>query len=187
MKSKHSSDKTKKRAENIAQEIGSVHSEVEIDDICEGFIKIGDVVIKQRPRFESEGGNMREDLALQNLQARSRMILSYYLSQMYPTKYKLPSFLLVLASANLDESLRGYVTKYDCSSADINPIGGFSKVDLRKFLYWCHDARKIGSVVEILGAAPTAELRPTASGGKAQEDEEEMGLSYKELSLFGRL
>jgi len=130
---------------------------------------------------------MREDLALQNLQARSRMILSYYLSQMYPTKYKLPSFLLVLASANLDESLRGYVTKYDCSSADINPIGGFSKVDLRKFLYWCHDARKIGSVVEILGAAPTAELRPTASGGKAQEDEEEMGLSYKELSLFGRL
>jgi len=33
MKSKHSSDKTKKRAENIAQEIGSVHSEVEIDDM----------------------------------------------------------------------------------------------------------------------------------------------------------
>ncbi len=25
-------------------------------------------------------------------------------------------------------SLRGYLTKYDCSSADINPIGGISKV-----------------------------------------------------------
>ena len=32
-------------------------------------------------------------------------------------------YLLVLGSANVDESLRGYMTKYDCSSADINPIG----------------------------------------------------------------
>ncbi len=29
---------------------------------------------------------------------------------------------------------RGYLTKYDCSSADINPIGGISKEDLRRFL-----------------------------------------------------
>ena len=30
-------------------------------------------------------------------------------------------------------SLRGYMTKYDCSSADLNPIGGISKTDLRSF------------------------------------------------------
>ena len=30
-------------------------------------------------------------------------------------------------------SLFGYMTKYDCSSADINPIGGISKRDLRGF------------------------------------------------------
>ena len=29
----------------------------------------------------------------------------------------------MLGSANVDEGLRGYLTKYDCSSADINPIG----------------------------------------------------------------
>lgn len=34
-----------------------------------------------------------------------------------------PGGLLVLGSANVDEALRGYMTKYDCSSADINPIG----------------------------------------------------------------
>ena len=28
--------------------------------------------------------------------------------------------LLVLGSANVDEALRGYMTKYDCSSADLN-------------------------------------------------------------------
>ena len=36
-------------------------------------------------------------------------------------------FMLVLGSANVDECLRGYLTKYDCSAADINPIGGISK------------------------------------------------------------
>jgi hypothetical protein len=30
--------------------------------------------------------------------------------------------------------LRGYMTKYDCSSADINPIGSISKNDLRRFI-----------------------------------------------------
>ncbi len=43
-------------------------------------------------------------------------------------------FVLVLGSSNLDEALRGYCTKYDCSSADINPIGSFSKEDLKTFL-----------------------------------------------------
>ena len=42
--------------------------------------------------------------------------------------------LLVLGSSNVDECLRGYMTKYDCSSADVNPIGGFSKTDLRALL-----------------------------------------------------
>lgn len=34
-------------------------------------------------------------------------------------------------------SLTGYFTKYDCSSADINPIGGVSKMDLKCFLQYC--------------------------------------------------
>lgn len=33
--------------------------------------------------------------------------------------------------------LRGYMTKYDCSSADLNPIGGISKTDLRTFILYC--------------------------------------------------
>jgi len=39
--------------------------------------------------------------------------------------------LLVLGSANVDEALRGYYTKYDCSAADLNPIGGVNKRDLK--------------------------------------------------------
>lgn len=36
--------------------------------------------------------------------------------------------------------LRGYYTKYDCSAADINPIGGISKVDLKRFIHWAGTA-----------------------------------------------
>ncbi len=66
-------------------------------------------------------------------QARSRMVLSYLFAQLVPWSQGGIGSLLVLGSANVDESLRGYFTKYDCSSADINPIGGISKTDLRSF------------------------------------------------------
>ena len=45
-------------------------------------------------------------------------------------------FLLVIGTGNVDEALRGYMTKYDCSSADINPIGGISKGDLSKMIHY---------------------------------------------------
>jgi len=44
--------------------------------------------------------------------------------------------LLVLGTSNICEGLRGYMTKYDCSSADLNPIGGINKSDLKRFLRW---------------------------------------------------
>ena len=39
----------------------------------------------------------------------------------------------------LPPSLVGYCTKYDCSSADLNPIGGISKKDLRTFILYTID------------------------------------------------
>ena len=52
-----------------------------------------------------------------------RMVLAYMLAQLMPWTRGRRGFLLVLGTANVDESLRGYLTKYDCSSADLNPIG----------------------------------------------------------------
>lgn len=43
-------------------------------------------------------------------------------------------------------SLTGYFTKYDCSSADINPIGGISKTDLRGFLRYCADRFQLSAL-----------------------------------------
>lgn len=62
--------------------------------------------------------------------------MSYFLCQLLPWVRQRKGFLLVLGSANVDEALRGYYTKYDCSAADLNPIGSISKIDLKKLLKW---------------------------------------------------
>ncbi len=51
------------------------------------------------------------------------MVLAFFLAQLMPWVRGKQGFLLVLGTANVDEGLRGYLTKYDCSSADLNPIG----------------------------------------------------------------
>jgi len=66
----------------------------------------------------------------------------------------------VLGSSNIAEGLRGYLTKYDCSSADINPIGGINKRDLKKFLSYFSQEVNLPVLDEIANASPTAELRP---------------------------
>ena len=94
------------------------------------------------------------------IQARLRMVLAFLLAQLTPWVRGRQGFLLVLGSANVDEALRGYLTKYDCSSADVNPIGGISKGDLKKFLKWGAEHLGYSELAEVEGAPPTAELEP---------------------------
>lgn len=136
---------------------------------------------------------MAEDLALQNIQARVRMVIAYLSAQLLPWVRGRTGFLLVLGSSNVDEALRGYMTKYDCSSADLNPIGGISKGDLKRMLCWASGTYQVPALKEIAEALPTAELRPIEDDAEnngedySQLDEEEMGMSYAELGVFGIL
>ena len=115
------------------------------------------------------------------------MVLTYFLASLELEERSIDGFLLVLGAANLDESLRGYYTKYDCSSADINPIGSFSKLRLKELLNYYHGLHGFDSITDVLEATPSAELRPLKEGEIAQTDEEDMGLTYAELCIFGRL
>jgi NAD+ synthase (glutamine-hydrolysing) len=115
------------------------------------------------------------------------MVLSYLCAQLLPWVRGRSGFLLVLGSANVDEGLRGYMTKYDCSSADLNPIGAISKLDLKKLLIWAGKKYGYKALQEIEQAAPTAELRPEEADKPPQTDEEDMGMSYEDLGWYGRL
>merc|ERR1719228_506363 len=134
------------------------------------------------PQFSAHGGSVRENLALQNVQARSRMVMAYLFAQLNLWTRNRRGGLLVLGSANVDEALRGYMTKYDCSSADINPIGGISKTDLKSFLKLARTRFNLSALDSILAAPPTAELEPLVEGKLAQTDEQDMGMSYNKLA-----
>ncbi|CAL8069839.1 unnamed protein product [Calicophoron daubneyi] len=200
MPSENSSKETCSRAARLAEAIGSHHLTANISSIVSCFVDtaVHSLNLPRPPRFTVDGGDPDESVALQNVQARSRMVLSYLLAQLLPRSINSRGRLLILSSANLDEGLSGYFTKYDCSSADVNPIGSISKTDLRRFLTFCADdlgkcldpenLEKLRTVLhEIVLAPPTAELVPLKEGETVQTDEADLGLTYSLLSLFGRL
>uniref|UniRef100_A0A8C7W8K7 Glutamine-dependent NAD(+) synthetase n=1 Tax=Oncorhynchus mykiss TaxID=8022 RepID=A0A8C7W8K7_ONCMY len=187
MASENSSEGTRNRAKDLASQIGSSHMNLNIDMAVKGMLGIFSMVTGKCPQFRANGGSTRENLALQNVQARIRMILAYLFAQLSQWAEGKPGGLLVLGSANVDESLTGYFTKYDCSSADINPIGGISKTDLKSFLQYCVEQFQLTALKSIMAAPPTAELEPLMDGQVSQTDESDMGMTYSELSVIGRL
>lgn len=182
-----SSAETRDRAKTLSKDIGSTHTDMNIDKMFHAFKETFAESTDFQPAFRSDGGSPAENLALQNIQARTRMITAYLYAQLIPTVNKRPGGggLLVLGSGNVDECLRGYLTKYDCSSADINPIGGISKTDLKSFLRWAQTEFSLPILQSFIEATPTAELEPITEG-YTQSDEADMGMTYAELSVFGR-
>jgi NAD+ synthase (glutamine-hydrolysing) len=181
-----SSKETRDRARDLAAAIGANHIDTNIDPMFHALSDVITDTLSFTPKFKTAGGQPSENLALQNFQSRSRMVLAYGLAQLIPSSRGSAGNLLVLGSANVDECLRGYLTKYDCSSADINPIGGISKTDLKSFIAWAETNFSLPILQEFITAIPTAELEPITDS-YVQSDEADMGFTYDELSILGRL
>ncbi|KAK1382348.1 Glutamine-dependent NAD(+) synthetase [Heracleum sosnowskyi] len=186
MGSENNSKTTKTRAKVLADEIGSWHLHVSIDGLVSALLTLFQTLTGKRPRFKIDGGSDIENLGLQNIQARIRMVLAFMLASLMPWVHSKPGFHLVLSTSNVDEGLRGHLTKYDCSSADINPIGSINKQDLRTFMRWAAVNLGYSSLADVEAAPPTAELEPIRSN-YIQIDEVDMGMTYEELSVYGRL
>ncbi|KJE97873.1 hypothetical protein CAOG_009140 [Capsaspora owczarzaki ATCC 30864] len=182
----NSSNETRDRASALAQQLGSYHLSINFDAAVAAVLAVFTIATKMIPKFRTYGGSSTENLALQNIQARLRMVLAYLFAQLLLWVRGREGSLLVLGSANVDESIRGYFTKYDCSAADINPIGGISKTDLRGFIRFVIQTHGWTSLNGIFDAPPTAELEPITAS-YTQTDEADMGMTYDELSVYGRL
>ena len=79
------------------------HSGITIDAAVSAVLGIFTAVSGKIPKFKLYGGTHRENLALQNVQARLRMVLAYLFAQLIMWARGLPGGLLVLGSANVDE------------------------------------------------------------------------------------
>ncbi|GAA5985841.1 hypothetical protein JCM11641_005317 [Rhodosporidiobolus odoratus] len=186
MGTSNSSDETRGRARDLADAVGAYHVDLSMDACVAAIHTLFTLVTNKKPEYKVHGGSQTENLALQNIQARLRMVLAYLFAQLLPWVRNKSGALLVLGSANVDEALRGYYTKYDCSAADVNPIGSISKIDLKRFIAWAGEAFNLPILADFLNATPTAELEPTTQD-YVQSDEIDMGMTYEELSVYGRL
>lgn len=181
LSTKYSGSETQMRAKTLCQCIGARFRVVSLQDVYQNFKNLLKKSANDSNQASVDINKEHEEVTLsdQNIQARLRMAATYYLSG---------GNRIVLATGNVDEAIVGYLTKYDCSSADVNPIGGLCKNDLKSYLKYC--CTKIYSekrdfvecLNSIIEAPPSAELT-----GSDQRDEDEIGLTYDEISVLGRV
>jgi NAD+ synthase (glutamine-hydrolysing) len=184
METSCNSASSKERAKALANLVGNWHTQFNFQKVVYLILKILATVIGILATFESHSK------AIENLQARLRMILAYSLAQLLPAARKRRnSFLLVLASANVQEAAVGYLTKYDCSSADLNPIGCLCKGQIYNFMRFYAEHGFQGEscasriIDDICNAAPSAELKP----GEQQSDEQDLGMPLENVEFISRL
>ena len=184
LKTLYSGEASQRRANELAESICAEFHVLDFSETYQNINELGEslaigksgVDARSDKQIADPDGRPAVSILQQNLQARIRMLLTYYLSG---------GTRLVLATGNVDEALVGYLTKYDCSAADLNPIGSLSKQDLRKFIEFIRDqffAGRPAIIDAVLNATPSAEL-----SGEEQKDEDEIGLTYEELSWLGSL
>ena len=106
--------------------------------------------------------------ALTNIAPRLRMLTLYAVSA--------SENLLVAGTGNRSEAYVGYFTKWGDGAHDFNPISDLTVMEIYEFLRW------LNAPVCIIEKAPSAGLFD------GQTDEQEMGITYKELDayLFGK-
>jgi NAD+ synthase (glutamine-hydrolysing) len=150
----HSSEQTRSRAYRLAQKLGAHHTDMNIDNVYQAEGDLLRQYLGHTPTFAS--GVRAENMSLQNIQARIRMVTAYYFAQMLPSTRGRPGggTLLVLGSINVEECLRGSLTKHNCSSAELSLIGSFSKMQIRDFVRWAKTSFELPILEEFLNATP---------------------------------
>ena len=104
MGTQNSSKETRDRAKRLSTDIGSYHIDFNFDTVITSLTNLFTMVTNFQPKFKVHGGSRAENQALQNVQARLRMVLSYLFASLLPTVRQRPGGggLLVLASSNVD-------------------------------------------------------------------------------------
>ncbi|KAL9078725.1 MAG: hypothetical protein Q9157_002370 [Trypethelium eluteriae] len=105
---KQSSQETRHRAATLAHAIGSLHQDFDMDRVVDAATETFTKTTGLKLEFS---GATASNLALQNLQARLRMVHAYLYASTMRTVQGKEGSLLVLTSSNVDECLRGYYTK----------------------------------------------------------------------------
>ncbi len=163
--SENSSDITFNAAGDLARFLGSCHYSWSIKQVVDDYIRmVDDLGAGDKLSWE------KDDLALQNIQARARVPGLWLLANRTSR--------LLLNTANLSEAVVGYCTMDGDTAGGLAPISGIGKSTVRKInaylekegLLTALGRFKVTALNKVNAQAPTAELRP----GGMQTDEKDL-------------
>lgn len=170
---RNSSETTRSAARAVAEAIGARHLELDVDELVRGYVSRVETAIGRPLSWE------RDDVALQNIQARVRAPSVWMFANIAGA--------LLLSTSNRSEAAVGYATMDGDTAGGLAPIAGIDKNFVRSYLRWLETDGPIGlGPIPALRAvnvqAPTAELRPAAS---SQTDEGDL-MPYDLLDAIER-
>jgi len=153
---------TKRAAETVAKAIGSEYFTIDIDPMHKGYIHTIEQTLGRKLSWD------KDDLALQNIQARVRSPSIWMLANLRGA--------VLLTTSNRSEAAVGYATMDGDTSGGLAPLGGIDKSFLRAWLRWMEKKGLVGlEPIPALGVInsqqPTAELRPPT---QSQTDEADL-------------
>ena len=164
---------TRTAARGLTAALGGVFHEFDVEPMVRGY----EAVVARAVGRPLDWA--RDDVALQNIQARARS----------PGVWMLANILgaLLVSTSNRSEAAVGYATMDGDTSGGIAPIAGIDKAYLRTWLRWMerHGPDGLGPVPALAAVnaqEPTAELRPAEA---AQTDEADL-MPYDVLDAIER-
>jgi NAD+ synthase (glutamine-hydrolysing) len=169
----NSGEVTRSAARSIANAIGATHLELDVEEIHQGYLRAIEGSLGRKLGWE------KDDLALQNIQARVRSPGIWLLANLNNA--------LLLSTSNRSEAAVGYATMDGDTSGGLSPIAGIDKAFLRRWLRWLETEGPAGfhsipALAFVNQQAPTAELRPA---DRHQTDEDDL-MPYEVLDAIER-
>ena len=157
----------------LAHAIGANHLELDVDALVNDYRKLIENALGRPLTWE------RDDLALQNIQARARAPGVWMIANVTGA--------LLLATSNRSEAAVGYATMDGDTAGGLSPIAGIDKAFIRRWLVWLRDdgpqgLNPIPELSVVTSQVPTAELRPAAA---EQTDEGDL-MPYELLDAIER-
>jgi len=170
---RNSSSVTRAAAARVARALGASHLEFDVEPLVSGYVSAIEGAIGRKLEWQ------RDDLALQNIQARVRAPSVWLLANLNSA--------LLLSTSNRSEAAVGYATMDGDTAGGLSPIAGIDKAFLRRFLVWLeksgpHAFEPIAELEAVNVQAPTAELRPPSA---TQTDEADL-MPYEVLDAIER-
>ena len=152
---------TEAAAAAVASAVFATYHLADVQPMVDAYVRATELTLKRSLSWQDD------DVALQNIQARTRAPLVWMLANVAGA--------LLLTTSNRSEAAVGYATMDGDTAGGLAPLSGIDKPFLQAWLRWAETTCQSGlGPIAALGLVnaqqPTAELRPAAAKQRDEDD-----------------